>query len=105
MNKLLLFLLLSASVAAQTEGTIESAGSKLYYRTFGTGQPLLIINDGHGMNSDGFVPLAQRLSAANMTIIYDQRGTGKAALEKVNSATVTMDLMVADLENLRKHLG
>jgi proline iminopeptidase len=38
------------------------------------------------------------------TILYDQRGTGQSVLEKTNSETVTMDLMVQDMESLRKHL-
>jgi len=89
---------------AQTEGLIESSGSKLYYRVYGKGTPLLIINGGPGMNSDGFVALAMELSKHHQTIIYDQRGTGKSFLQPVNSSTITMDLMIQDMENLRKYL-
>ncbi len=89
---------------AQTEGYIASGNSKIYYRTFGKGEPLLIINGGPGMNSDGFVNLAKELSKNNKTIIYDQRGTGKSALSKLDSTTITMDLMVDDIEKLRQHL-
>src|SRR5450432_3172955 len=56
------------------------------------------------MNSDGFVELAKALSKNNETIIYDQRGTGKSTLQKVDSSTITMKLMVEDLESLRVHL-
>jgi proline iminopeptidase len=76
----------------------------LYYRIYGSGNPLLIINGGPGMNSDGFAGLAIALSKNNKTIIYDQRGTGKSVLKKMDSSTITMDLMVKDMENLRKHL-
>ncbi|RZJ34314.1 MAG: alpha/beta fold hydrolase [Flavobacterium sp.] len=104
MKKLLLILLISSVGCAQNEGTINSAGSKLYYRTFGSGKPLLIINGGPGMNSNGFVSIAQTLSDHYKTILYDQRGTGKSTLEKSDSTTITMDLMVADMENLRTAL-
>lgn len=57
------------------------------------------------MNSEGFIELAKELSKKNTTIIYDQRGTGKSKLETINSATINIDLMVADIEALRKHLG
>lgn len=100
-----LFLFEIGSSFAQEEGYIQSNNSTLYYRTFGQGKPLLIINGGPGMNSNGFVSLAQQLSKNNLTIIYDQRGTGKSALPKIDASTITMDLMVKDLEVLRKHLN
>lgn len=57
------------------------------------------------MNSEGFATIADELSKFNYQIItYDQRGTGTSSLEKINSETITMDLMVDDIENLRKYL-
>lgn len=90
---------------SQTEEIINSGNSKLHYKTFGTGNPVLIINGGPGMNCEGFAYIAQELAKMNyQTIIYDQRGTGKSTVGKINSETITMDLMVNDIENLRKHL-
>jgi proline iminopeptidase len=89
----------------QTSGTAPSSDSTLiYYRVFGSGKPLLIINGGPGMNSDGFEGLATKLSQHNQAIIYDQRGTGKSGLGTLDSTTITMKLMVDDIESLRKHL-
>ncbi|MGN6250164.1 MAG: alpha/beta fold hydrolase [Ginsengibacter sp.] len=107
MKFLLLFFastIICSKLYSQTEGYVLSGDSKIYYRTFGSGKPLLIINGGPGMNSDGFVDLAKALSKNNETIIYDQRGTGKSVLPKVDKSTVTMLLMVRDIDNLRKHL-
>lgn len=76
-----------------------------YHRIFGTGDPILIINGGPGMNSNGFAGVAQKI--ANMgyqTIIFDQRGTGNSKLASINSQTITMDLMVDDIEQLRREL-
>lgn len=56
------------------------------------------------MNNDGFAELAMELSASNKTIICIQRGTGKSMVQNPDSNTITMDLMVQDMENLRKHL-
>lgn len=90
---------------SQTDATITSGNSKLHFKTFGTGKPLLIINGGPGMNSDGFGYIAEEISKFGyQTIIYDQRGTGKSTLETTNSETITMDLMVQDIENLRTYL-
>lgn len=99
-----LLFLLSTSVMAQTDYIIDSGNSKLHYHTFGKGKPLLIINGGPGMNSDGFTYIAQELAKFNyQTITYDQRGTGKSEVA-ISSKNITMDLMVQDMENLRKYL-
>jgi proline iminopeptidase len=89
----------------QQNGTVWSTdAAPIYYRTYGTGTPLLIINGGPGMNSDGFENLAMSLSKNNQTIIYDQRGTGKSVLKAVDSSTITMKLMMDDIESIRKEL-
>ena len=107
MNNLLLFFLTSVAslqLQGQKDGFAESNGVKIYYRTFGTGIPVLIINGGPGLNSDGFVDLAKSLSSHNQTIVYDQRGTGKSAMLKIDASTITMQLMIDDMECLRKQL-
>ncbi|WP_309641525.1 alpha/beta hydrolase [Flavobacterium sp.] len=98
--------MISISVQAQTEEIINSGNSKLHYRIFGKGKPMLIINGGPGMNSDGFTNIAQTLTQYDyQTITYDQRGTGKSTVTSLNSKTITMDLMVEDMENLRQYLN
>jgi proline iminopeptidase len=106
MKKLTVLLLLFSILGfSQTEEIISSGNSKLHYKTFGTGNPILIINGGPGMNCEGFGYVAQEIAKMNFqTILYDQRGTGKSSVEKANSETITMDLMVEDIENLRNHL-
>jgi len=99
-----LILVVSLQLLAQKDGFAESNGVNIYYRTFGAGTPVLIINGGPGFNSDGFVDLAKTLSAHNQTIIYDQRGTGKSIMQKTDASTITMQLMIDDIENLRKQL-
>jgi proline iminopeptidase len=57
------------------------------------------------MNSDGFEGLAISLSDKFQTILYDQRGTGKSVMDKLDASTITLDLMLADMESLRYTLG
>lgn len=90
---------------AQTTGFAPSKGVKIYYKLYGEGIPLLIINGGPGMNSNGFEGFANELSKDFMVILFDQRGTGKSTLSKVDETTITMDLMVEDMEALRNHLS
>lgn len=102
---LLVFLMVIGNAFAQTEGySTNSDGSKTYYKTFGKGEPLLIINGGPGMNSNGFEDMAKTLAEKQETIIYDQRGTGKSKLKDLNSKTISMKIMADDIESLRKHL-
>lgn len=102
---LLLFILPVVYCFGQTEGfAYSSDNSPIYYRTFGSGKPLLIINGGPGMNSDGFVPLAKKLGETYYTIIYDQRGTGKSLLKTLDNSSITLKLMIDDIERLRTHL-
>ena len=98
--------LLSMSFDVPKDGFATSSGrAKIHYRTFGAGKPLLIINGGPGMNSEGFEGMARKLAENQLTIIYDQRGTGQSKLSPLDSTTVTMDLMVEDIESLRKQLN
>ena len=103
---LLLLLFLAGHLSGQQSGiVITSDHVPISYRTYGSGKPLLIINGGPGMNSDGFEGLAVSLSKDYRTIIYDQRGTGKSVMKKVDSTTITMELMISDIESIRVQLG
>jgi proline iminopeptidase len=103
----LLLLILSFSIAGicQDDGYIKTEHGAIHYKTYGAGEPLLIINGGPGLDCEGFVPLAQLLSDKYMTILFDQRGTGNSELNQVDSTTVTMELMATDMETIRNHLN
>lgn len=107
MKKLIFSLILSlfSSYVYGQENTIYANGAKLHYKMYGTGKPILIINGGPGMNCNGFEKIANDLSRNSKTILYDQRGTGQSTLNQINESTISMDLMVEDLEALRKHLN
>lgn len=105
MKYLISLLLLTLHSCSVHQMNKENQEFKTSYRIFGKGQPILIINGGPGMNSDGFVDIATKMAKLNyQVIIYDQRGTGKSKLEQIDSTTITLDLMVEDIENLRKEL-
>jgi proline iminopeptidase len=106
MKYLLFLILMSVSVLsyAQEQGYVTSQGVSMHYKTFGKGLPLLLINGGPGMSSEGFIPLAEQLGEKYYTILFDQRGTGLSNLDRLDNSTVSMDLMLEDMEALRKHL-
>ena len=107
MKKIFLFafLMVLGNTFAQIEGYASNNDlSKTYYKILGKGEPLLIINGGPGMNSNGFEGMAKILAETQQTIIYDQRGTGKSELKEINAKTISMKIMADDIEALRKHL-
>ncbi len=98
----LVFVLLSFAALAQAESGY--AGS-IYYQTFGSGTPVLIINGGPGLDSAGFEAVAQTIAAQGyQTILFDQRGTGHSKLSSINADTIQLALMVQDIEQLRQQL-
>ena len=107
MKNLLILLLFGLSFSSrgicQENGFIETSDGVIHYIKFGNGEPLLIINGGPGLDCEGFVPLAELLSYKYMTILYDQRGTGKSELKQVDSTTVTLQLMADDIESIRNY--
>lgn len=106
---MIVFSLVSQNIFASSDHYqyFDSDGVKIAYRVFGVGTPLIVLNGGPGRSSDSFTYLAERLNehTQRQIILFDQRGTGRSKLAELNDQTVRLDLMVQDLENLRKHLG
>jgi|GEM_PF-935411 len=97
---------LSANLNAQASHFTEIENGILHYQVIGSGKPILIINGGPGINSNGFMNLAERLADLGyQCILYDQRGTGKSELKNIDSTTITMNLMTEDIEVIRNEIG
>jgi proline iminopeptidase len=91
--------------AADPYQYFDNQGVKIAYRTFGSGLPLIVLNGGPGRSSDTFTELAETLASKGYAVtLFDQRGTGRSKLPTLDESTVTLDLMVSDLEALRQHL-
>ena len=103
MNIKIVFILIL--LIAQFTTWSQTGHFAIHYTIYGKGKPVLIINGGPGMNSEGFGPLAEKIAGMGCkAIIYDQRGTGKSIGGVVNTQTITMDSMVSDIETLRVRL-
>lgn len=102
--RLLLVLFVNGLCYSQGQ-EIPAKDGVIHFESYGKGKPILIINGGPGMNSVGFRNLASILGKSNQAIIYDQRGTGKSIINKIDASTITMDNMVQDIETLRQHLN
>lgn len=103
---LLTIVILPNSGSAQRSYFTESGDAIIHYRIFGKGNPILIINGGPGFNSNGFSSLARMIENLGFqAILFDQRGTGLSKIPRVDKSTITMDLMVKDIEAIRKAMN
>lgn len=94
-----------AMVIAQQQYTIQSGGSHVTVTVneYGHGKPVVLLAGGPGFNAAYLEPVWKALPGYRF-IIPDQRGTGHSSISKIDSATMTMERYIEDLEVLRKYL-
>ncbi|MFN3388653.1 MAG: alpha/beta fold hydrolase [Allosphingosinicella sp.] len=111
---LLLLALLAAAPAAAHDpaplapGVHETVinGVRLWYRVAGREKatPVVFLHGGPGQGSQTFARFAgPAMERGNRMVYLDQRGSGRS--EKHWKKEYSLDLMVDDLEQLRRHLG
>lgn len=79
-------------------------GFDLYYRSLGSGEPVLILSGGPGDDCDYLVPLARQIAKYAHVILLEQRGTGRSIPPHVDKNTISLALYLQDYEALRTHL-
>lgn len=85
------------------EGFIEGNGAQLFYKTFGEGEPLIVLHGGPGFDHIHMLPF-NRLSEMVKVIFYDQRATGNSTGE-ISEDSITVNNFVNDLKNIRNRLN
>lgn len=105
---ILLFLFISCTDRPTQEqmesGLKEINGTKLYYKTIGKGEPILIIHGGPGLNHNYLLPHLSTLAGNYQLLFYDQRACGKSSLN-VDSSSITIDNFVKDIDEIRQSFG
>ena len=96
-------LLMATSLNAQHFADVGD-GVRLWYADSGKGSPVIVIHGGPGMDHDSLAADLAPLRQHHRVIEYDQRGGGRSTLPS-DTALLTIDHHVADLEALRIHLG
>jgi proline iminopeptidase len=87
-----------------TEGHVVSGRARLYYREVGAGRPVIVLHGGPDFDHRYLLPELDRLSDQVHLVYYDQRGRGRSGIG-VRSEDVTIASEMADLNELRRHLG
>ncbi len=85
------------------QGLLSLEDARLFYEVIGTGEPIVIVHGGPGLDHSYLQPGLNVLAMRNTLIYYDQRGTGRsdAALD---SSVVNFDAFVDDIDALRQVL-
>lgn len=78
---------------------------KLFYQKFGSGQPLLIIHGGPGLDHTYLLPQMLERAEDYELIFYDQRGCGASLNENFNSNYINIEQFLEDIECLRTEFG
>lgn len=100
------FMILIGMFACQGfAGQMDIPGGKIYYEVLGSGEPVIILHGGPGLDQKYLKPGLNKLAETNQVVFYDQRGCGKSKIDNINNQSINMDEYILDLENLRIHLG
>jgi proline iminopeptidase len=104
---LLAFLSTAQAMAASevVEGDVPSGAAKLHYWVQGSGAPVVMLSGGPGFANYLHPVMAEVAKSGRQAIMLDQRGTGQSSVTPMNETTINTELLVEDLEVLRKHLG
>lgn len=101
---LLVALLAAPSLPAQITGQFQSAELTMSYAESGSGDAVVILAGGPGLSSSYLKGLVELLDENHRVIVFDRRGTGGSRPAAINAETVSVALMIQDIEALRRHL-
>lgn len=104
LGALLLALVAAFPVSGQArQGLLSLPDGRLFYEAVGTGEPIIVIHGGPGLDHNYLRPGLDVLSGRNRLIYYDQRGTGRSDAD-LDSAGINLDAFVDDIDQLRQAL-
>ena len=83
-----------------SSGLVDTGGAKLYYATFGTGAPVILLHGGMG-NGDHWAFQVPALAKTHQVIAIDSRGQGRSTRGK---ASASYAAMAADVIAVMDHL-
>lgn len=92
-----------AAVLGINDGYVDARGVFIYYKSIGSGPPLVILHGGPGSSHDYFLPHLAPLARANRLVFIDERGSGKST-KLENTAEYTVANMAEDVETVRQAL-
>jgi proline iminopeptidase len=86
------------------EGFLQINGASLFFKTMGSGEPIVVLHGGPGFDHRQFLPYIWKLAERHKVILFDQRGTGLSSAP-IDSTSISIDSFIADIEGVRKAFG
>jgi proline iminopeptidase len=95
-----------ASVDAQLgrQGLLSLEDARIYYEVVGSGDPIIVVHGGPGLDHKYLRPGLDALARSNTLVYYDQRGTGRS-ITSLEPGTINFDDFVDDIDAIREALG
>ena len=92
-------------IYSSNSGYVAVENGKLFYQKFGSGDPIIVVHGGPGLDQGYLLPQMLELAKDHELIFYDQRGSGHSLEASIDPKYVTADQFAEDLEKLRSKLG
>ncbi|MDF1673034.1 MAG: alpha/beta fold hydrolase [Vicingaceae bacterium] len=86
-----------------SQETFEINGVNHFIEKIGSGDPIIVLHGGPGINHDYLLPHFKTLAKNYQIIFYDQRACGKTDFPS-DTSSINIETYVEDLEALRNHL-
>ncbi len=106
-----LALFVGATVAPQVieaqrsrQGLLSLEDARLFYEVIGTGDPIIVVHGGPGLDHAYLRPGLDALATRNTLVYYDQRGTGRS-VANLDAEAISLGKFVDDIDALRQVLG
>lgn len=90
---------------AQRTDSLMLGNAVLYYHTYGTGTPIVVLSGGPGISAAQASDVADSLAKSYQAVLFEQRGTGRSWTKPMDSTTINIHSAINDLDLLRKRLG
>jgi proline iminopeptidase len=86
------------------QGLLSLDDARIFYEVIGTGDPIVVVHGGPGLDHAYLRPGLDVLATRNTLVYYDQRGMGRS-VAALDASGISLDAFVGDIEALRETLG
>ena len=94
----------AATGQSARQGMLSLEDARLFYEVVGTGDPIIVVHGGPGLDHAYLQPGLDALATRNTLIYFDQRASGRSVAE-LDAESINLDAFVGDIEALRQALG
>jgi pimeloyl-ACP methyl ester carboxylesterase len=88
--------------APSEQGTIDHDGARIWYATYGAGQPVVLLHGGLGHSGNWGYQVPALVESGYRAVVVDSRGHGRSTRD---ARPYSYDLMAGDVLAVMDHLG